>query len=923
MAAGQEPPSRVAELLEHSTQCDACGLLLREAIQDFAEEATEQEIRSLTALPSAQEEWQQSLAQRLRTTRTNGGKPGNLATVVSQWARSLADRFDWRPRRAFRHTWVYATVAIVVLAAGTWFVQTQRQPSIDQLIASAYVEQRPFELRIAGAAYGPVRQERSGERSAFAEPADLLRAKYLIKERLAARPNDQAMLIASGKVELLEGHYDEAIRTFGRALDAQPDSPVLLTDLATAYFQRAVATDRAVDYGQTIELLGRTLAKTPDNPVALFNRAIALQKMYAYNEAIRDWEHYLRVDPKGNWADEARRRLGELQEEMKARDRPAALLQSDPVAAASVLRARTDRQPTSPAPWPAFLDEEYLDLAVRQWLPSLYVSANLSAHSAWRRDQGVWEALSAAADVFRTFHKDPWLADLLHELPTDSAPLNALEPSVKALDLLAQAARANASGDPDSARPLAESAARLFHFAKSDAGFLRAREEIIYSLWRTARTKDCLQVSRSQMTQTTLKSYSWLMGQTILWRATCESYAGNLDTAQRLSEHVLELTKRTSYAEQHLRSVLFASGFLRSTERNWQDIRAGLQIFWSDLHNPVHGYEFYVELSVLAEDAQEWRLASVLHREALGMIERTPDRSYSAVAHYLLAVALMRVRDLPEAEAEFRIASQQFSTLPNSSTNRLYGAASDIDLAAVEVQQGRLDSAAARLEQAKPLLAEISDSWTSFSFYQTLGQLHFNLGNMREAERAFWNAVRVGEVHLRSLNSDADRLAWERDAAPAYRALADIYARKSDGVAGAFEFWEWYRASALRGSMAWSSAEDLDWAKLDAETFPPFLSRMRANLPALKHETVISFAYLPSGVAAWVFDDRGVTLAWLTPSAEELAGRVRHFAQQCADSSSSIGALRQEGANLYNWLFGPFEQYLEPSRLLIVEPDSI
>ena len=91
-------------------------------------------------------------------------------------------------------------------------------------------------------------------------------------------------------------------------LDAQPDSPALLTDLATAYFQRAVATDRAIDYGQTIELLGRTLAKTPDDPVALFNRAIALQKMFAYNEAIRDWEHYLRVDPKGSWADEARRR---------------------------------------------------------------------------------------------------------------------------------------------------------------------------------------------------------------------------------------------------------------------------------------------------------------------------------------------------------------------------------------------------------------------------------------------------------------------------------------------------------------------------------------------------------------------------------------------------------------------------------------
>src|SRR5262249_4551224 len=137
--------------------------------------------------------------------------------------------------------------------------------SIDHLIASAYAERRPFEPRIAGADHSPVRQQRSGESSAFAEPADLLRAKYLIKERLSARPNDKTMLVASGKVELLEGRYDEAIRTFGPLLDAQPDSTSLLTDLATAYFQRAVATDRAVDYGETIELLGRSLAKKPDD----------------------------------------------------------------------------------------------------------------------------------------------------------------------------------------------------------------------------------------------------------------------------------------------------------------------------------------------------------------------------------------------------------------------------------------------------------------------------------------------------------------------------------------------------------------------------------------------------------------------------------------------------------------------------------
>jgi CHAT domain-containing protein/tetratricopeptide (TPR) repeat protein len=915
------PESDASQLLEHCIRCDACELLFRQAMQDLSDEATETERSYLGALKSAQPEWQLSLGERLSKEQSNSGGTRKTTSLVGHRTRSFADRFSLATRMRLGYAWAYTAAAILLVGAVAWFWETRREPSVDQLIVSAYVEERPFELRMAGAGYGPVRQQRGGQGSAFAIPTDLLKAKYLIKERLAARPNDQSMLIASGRVELLEGHYDEAIRTFGRLLDAQPDSPTVLTDLATAHFQRAETTNRAIDYGQTIELLGRALGKNPDDQVALFNRAIALQKMFAYDEAIRDWDHYLRVDPKGSWADEARWRLSELQEEIKARDRPLALLQSNPVTAAPLLRVRASGQSTFPTPWPVSFDEEYLDLAVQQWLASLYVSADSAGQHVWTRRQSVWEALAAEANVLSTQHNDPWLSDLLRDSPADLAATITAEPFVKALDLLAQSATANAAGDPDAARPLAESAARYFQIAKSDAGYLRAREEVLYSTVRAGKIKDCLQVVHRQLREPKLELYPWLNGQALQWNAACEGFAGNLDFAQRLSDNALEFTKATRYSGQRLRSVLFASGFLRSTDRHWQETCDGLQSFWTEMQNPFHGYEFYMELALLAEEAEQRYLTLNLWREALAMIERTPDLSFRAVAHYHVAVAAMKIQDMFEAETEFRAAKEQFAAVSPSTTSQFYLALAEIQWAAVAVQQGQLEMAAARLEQARPLLATVSDPENAFRYYRTLGELQFRRGKLPEAEQALWNALNFAEVELNSLQTDSDRLAWEGDSSPAYRALVDLYARKPEDSIRALEVWETYLASPVRKSMLSPAVSKHNRENSDFDR--NFQSLVRAALPAFKHETVISFASLPSGAAAWAFDDRGVNFSWLAASNEDLAAHIRRFEHLCADPYSDLSVLQQEGRSLYNFLLGPFERYLEPGRLLILEPDTV
>ena len=147
--------------------------------------------------------------------------------------------------------------------------------------------------------------------------------------------------------------------------------------------------------------------------------------------------------------------------------------------------------------------------------------------------------------------------------------------------------------------------------------------------------------------------------------ATCQGFLEILAWRKVQVIRLWSLPKAPATSGSTCAACCLLPGLLNSEARNWNDTRAGLQTFWAGLNDPFHGYDFYVELATLAEDAERWHLAHLLWREAVAMIERTPDRLFAAAAHYYLAVAAMRVRDLTEADSEFRIASQRFAALPD------------------------------------------------------------------------------------------------------------------------------------------------------------------------------------------------------------------------------------------------------------------
>jgi tetratricopeptide (TPR) repeat protein len=308
VAAGTRPEQETKDLMLHAAQCAHCGPELHKAADMLSDDATTQEEVLLQELRTSTSDWRRETSVRLGQTATRGARADAGARL---WWRSLP---SWQ-----RAAVVAASLAIAVVAA--WLTsRTFRASSADELIAQAYSERRTLEIRIPGAKHAPLHVERGKTGSSSAKPESLLEAEILVGENLREHPNDPVWLQGKALTEILDGNYDEAIKTLDFALESHPDSAPLLADLGAAYYARGKAASRVSDYRNSVELLGKALAKNPNDLVALFNQALAYEQLSLYSQAVEVWERYLRIDPQSDWSDEARQRLNALRERLRPPD---------------------------------------------------------------------------------------------------------------------------------------------------------------------------------------------------------------------------------------------------------------------------------------------------------------------------------------------------------------------------------------------------------------------------------------------------------------------------------------------------------------------------------------------------------------------------------------------------------------------------
>jgi CHAT domain-containing protein/tetratricopeptide (TPR) repeat protein len=897
IAGGLTPPGETLIYLEHASRCDHCGPLLREAVAEVADlngEITEADRALIAILDSARADWQQKLAQQIAETQHS--------------ARDRESRPWWKRRLAIPRLAMAGASLLALVAVGSWVVvhrnnANRNQPSAaDKLLARAYTEKRTLELRIAGADYAPLRVSRGPAASFTSRPSALLKAEALIASQLESHPSDPSWLQAKAQADVLEGKYDAAVEALRRALELEPHSPALLTDLATAYFQRAQQEDRKDDLGAAYEYLSQALRLHPDDPVALFNRAIVAEHGFLYHQALDDWEHYLRVDANSQWGEEARNRANAIREKLKEHESNATPLLSP----GQVADAATNASLSSGVDL-RMVDqriEEYLHEAVRSWLPQAFPEAGSNGARA-TADPRASQALFFLADLTSRQHGDLWLADLLHGSSAPHFP--------QAVTALARAVKANDAGDYDVSRQQSHLAERLFRASGNFAGALRAEFEQSFADQISRRSEDCRRRSIAAGAGSRRYSYPWLQIQLGLEESVCSKLMGDLGIHEVAARRAQDRAQQAGYGALYLR----ASGFVAESKFDtgdrsggWKLVSAGLERYWPGQFPPMRGYNLYTFVADSAE-ANQSNLQLAIWREAAAVIDAGENLRLRAEAHSSMANAASAAH-LPEvAKHHFEEAARLYAGAPQTEAMRANRLASEIMTAQLETSQSAFDAALARLTRVQDEVRQLSNNFLAQMFYSTLGEVQLRSHHAAEAEQAFRPALRLAEQNLASLTSEKSRTSWSKDAAPVYLGLAEaelVQGREQESL----NVFEWYLGAPQRVG------------RRGGDTSPswPDPSRLSARLPLLSNETVLAFGALPDGLAMWVYDDRGVTAKWIPKSSQELQDLAENFHAQCSDPSSELSALRRNARSLYESLIAPAEQHLAPGRTLVIEAEG-
>lgn len=717
VAAGHAEPEKSLRLLEHASGCSRCARVLADYVRAFSGEATKEEDAMLESLTTTEDRWQKQMAVRLA---------------------AAAHR-----RRYWSSPWWAAAAALIIAVAGAaWWIQLRSRNAPLELLARAYSKRRNVELRIGSANFSSW----SGERGPSPDrPAELSEAQAAIQRHLdAGAASDPYWLHARGRAALLEWQYEPAIRTLRLALDlegsAQPHQKAeILTDLATAYFERAVALDRAIDYSLAADLLGQALQSDGSFAPVFYNRAIVYEKEFLYPNAVSDWKRYLELDPRGAWADDARRRLAEIDKKLQSsfagENATADLVES---------RLRRSMESGLIAPDAKALADRLVRENDDHWLAdALTVSGGRAV-----------ETLGAMTVSHMATRMDRFPAELQN---LDALSLEAGTPAPLRVWLDFE---------------------RLFRVTHSP------------------RVGECIGGLDVLVATCRRDRYFWFLTQILLERSTCEAANDDLAASERSDLEAASIAHEHALPVAELRALGFLS--IRLTNQGRYREAAAMQhdalaLYWSRPYPVPRAQEIYNNMDWVNEGLGRLFSAKAAAQAAAELAHQSGVPIHEAVNRARWAGYAERVGLREEAYEQYNRSRTLFDSLQDNDSTRQYRAFAEAFVAEATARPealGRFESAVLRS----------ADLIVSVPYLRTMAILAERNGDLRQATARLLEAVRRMTPEKASQTAPGETKRWRLELQRTFRELVWSELQQGD-VTDAYSHWQQLLADdgALKG----------------------------------------------------------------------------------------------------------------------------
>jgi tetratricopeptide (TPR) repeat protein len=708
LAAGLTPSGAETEkLLSHSSVCPECAAALARSVRTLSSDALEGEDEILRRLKSSGREWQRQTAKMIAGSGARRG-----------WNRP-------------RPVWLALAAAITiggVLVSKAVFAPQEPSP----LLAEAYTAQRTVELRIPGANYGPLRLQRGSRPSRADRPAELSEADAAIRRHLDANPSNPLWLWTKGRADLLDWSYEDAIRTLSLALDLYASAGArvkaeILVDLATAYFQRAEIEKRAIDYNMAADKLGQAVQYDPSFAVAFFNRALVYEKIPLYPAAASDWRRYLTLDSRGPWADEARRRLAELERKMKAANPDGGRLND--------------------------LPEIQLEQAMTAGLESGSLYALAAKMSGENQDRWLLDALQSPPSEARSILKSMVATRTSLRLDQFPSELDRLQ-------------KVSEQGLPEADRVWLEF-------------------ESLFRTGHSPQVANCVKGVDDLIALCRRRQYAWFLSRSLLERSSCEMAAGNLAASESSDREAMEIAAEHQLPVTRLR----AAGYLvsRMTHagqyREAADLeRESLDLFWSRPFPPDRSQQFYNDMDFASEALGRLHMAMVSAEMAAAAAHASGAIISEAVNRARWAGSAERLGLRDEAALQYARSKALFDQLERNPYTDEYRAYAETF--AAKSNGGR--KALASLQAS---VARSTNPLFVVPYLRTMAEFDVRDGNFALAQSRLEDAIGSIEKVTQASRNRGERRRQRIELQRVYRQLALEKLRNNDSI-GAYVAWQ-------------------------------------------------------------------------------------------------------------------------------------